>query len=84
MHKLPTDEPPLLRIRRNVAKLPSKVPSVANPMLVETRLPNFPGKLRTNLMGKPAFDALSASLNRLVERRSQQHVQMLRHDYEPM
>ena len=84
MHESPIDKPPLLRIRRNVPKLSPKVFFIANPMLVKARLPNLSGKLLSNLMGKPALDALSAALDRLVERRSQQHMQMLRHDDEPM
>jgi hypothetical protein len=53
-------------------------------MLVKARLPDLSGKLLSNLMGKPALDALGAALDRLVERRSQQHMQMLWHDDEPM
>jgi hypothetical protein len=84
MHKSPINQPPLPRIRRNIAKLPSKILSVANPMLMESHLPDFATKLCAQLMREPALDALRAALNCLVRPRSQQNVQRFRHHGEPM
>ena len=84
MHKSPIQKPTLPRIGRNIPELPPKILTIANPMLVEPRLPNLPGKLRPHLMRKPALDALRATLNCLCRRRSQQHVQMFRHHNKAM
>jgi hypothetical protein len=84
MHESPINQPPLPRIRRYISKLSPKILSIPNPMLMEPRLPNFPGKLLSNFMGKSALDALRATLNRLILSRAQQHVQMFRHHNEPM
>src|ERR1035438_10462885 len=78
MHKSPIDQPPLPRIRSNIAKLSLKIFSVANPMLMEAGLPNFTGKLRAHFMRETALDALGAALDCLVRRRRQQDVQMFR------
>jgi len=84
VYKTPIHETPLLRIRRNIAKLSPKILAVANPMLMESHLPNFAMELRPHLMRESALDALCAPLNRLVRRRSKQNVQMLRHHNEAM
>ena len=78
------NQPPPFRIGRDVIELSPKVFSVANPVLVEAGLPDFTGKLRSNFMRKAALDALGATLNGLVRGRSQQDVQMFRHDGEAM
>jgi len=74
MHKTPIHEPALPWIRRNIPKLPLKILRVANPMLVESLLPDLPWKLLAHFMGKAAFDALSATLDRLAFCRRQQDV----------
>ena len=84
MRESPIDEPALPRIRRNISKLFLKILAIANPMLVESSLPDFSGKLLPNLMRKAALDALGATLDGLVRRRGQQHMQMFRHHDEPM
>jgi hypothetical protein len=84
MHESPIDETALSRIRSNIPKLPPKILTVANPMLVEAGLPDFPGKLLPHFMRKAALDALSATLNGLVRCRRQQNMQMFRHHNEPM
>jgi hypothetical protein len=66
-YKIPIDQPPLLRIRSNIIhKLSSKILPAANPMFMESDLPDFAMKLCPHLMRKPAFDALCATLNGLV------------------
>jgi hypothetical protein len=84
MDKTPIDETPLPRIRRNVSKLSPKILTVANPMLMKSHLPYFPGKLRPHFMREPALDALGAALNCLVRRRRQQDMQMFGHHREAM
>jgi hypothetical protein len=74
MHGCPIDEPPLFRIRRNVAELPPEILAIANPMLMESHLPHFTTKLRPQFMGEPALDALGATLDGLVWSRSQQNM----------
>jgi hypothetical protein len=68
------NETPPFRIGRDVFELSSVVLFVANPMLVEAGLPDFPGKLSAHLMGKAALDALGATLDGLVLGRGQQDV----------
>ena len=84
VYKTPADQTPLLRIRCNVPELSPKILPVANAMFVESNLPDFAMILRPHLMRKPAFDALCATLNGLALRRSEQDVDMIRHDNEPM
>ncbi len=57
---------PFPRIGRNVSKLILKILRVANSVLVESRLPDFPAKLSAQAMRKTAFDALGATLDRLI------------------
>jgi len=84
VHRTPIHQPALPRIRRNITKLSPKILSVANPMLMKSNLPDFAVKLRPHLMRKSAFDALRASLNGLVFRRTQKQMQMFRHRNEPV
>jgi len=84
MHKSPIHKTTLLRIRRNIPKLSSKIQSIPNPMLMESHLPDFAVILHPHLMRKPAFDALGTTLDGLVWSRGKQSMKMLRHDYEAM
>ena len=84
MNETPIDQPPLPRVGRNIPELSMKILLIANPVLVESNLPNFSAKLFTHLMREPALDALRTSFNGLVLRRCQQHVQMFRHHNESM
>jgi hypothetical protein len=84
MHEGPINQLPLPRIRRYISKLSPKILPIANPMLMNARLPHFSGKLFSDFMRKPALDALRATLNRLILSRAQQDVQMFRHHNEPV
>ena len=84
MHKRIIGELSLLRVRRNISKLFPKILAVANPMFVESSLPDFPGKLLSDFMRKATLDALSAALDSLALGWGQQHMQMFRHHNEPM
>jgi hypothetical protein len=75
---------PLFRIGRDVTKLISKILHIANAVLVESRLSDFPAKLSAPAMRKAAFDALGTTLDGLAGRRSQQNMQVFGHDHEPM
>ena len=77
-------ESPPCRIGRDVVELFPIILSVANPVLVETGLPDFSGKLSADLMRKSALDALCATLDGLVRGRGEQNVQMFRHNGEAM
>ena len=50
MHERMIDDPSPLGICRDVVKLPPEILPVANPVLMETWLPDFPGKLHTHFM----------------------------------
>lgn len=80
MHEGMARQSPLLRIRRNVVKLILKILSVANAVFVESCLPDFPAKLSAQAVRKATLDALGATLNGLIRRRSQQSMQVFRHD----
>ena len=84
MYKKPIRKPPPFWIGRNVGQLIPKILTIANPVLVESGLPDFPGKLRPYLMRKAALDALGATLNCLSHRRGQQNMQVFRHDGKAM
>lgn len=84
MYVCPIDEAALPRIRRNIAKLFPKILGIANPVLMESSLPDFSGKLLPDFMRKATLDALSAALDSLALGWGQQHMQMFRHDNEPM
>jgi hypothetical protein len=79
VHKMP-----LFWIRGNVSKLEHEIHCVANSVLVETLLPDFPAKLLSHCVRKPTLNALGTPLDCLTERRGQQHVQVLRHYGEAM
>jgi len=84
MRKRMINEAALPRIRRNISKLSMKILAVANPMLVEAGLPHLPGKLLPHLTRKATLDALSAAFDGLALGWGQQHMQMFRHDNEPV
>jgi hypothetical protein len=65
MNKIPIYETPLPRIGRNIPELSLEILTIANPMLMESHLPNLAMKLRPHLMRKAALDALGTPLNRL-------------------
>lgn len=73
-----------MRIGSDVFKLISKILFVANAMFVESCLPDLSAKLCPQAMRKAALDALGATLNRLTGERSEKHMQVFRHDDEPM
>jgi hypothetical protein len=73
-----------LRIRCDVCKPVFEICPIAYSVFVETWLPDFSSKLLTHTMRKPSFDALRATLNGLLCGGCQQHVNVLRHDYESM
>ncbi len=73
---------PQLWIRPNVFELVAKIKSIANSMFMKSGLPNLASKLCSNVVRKAAFDALCASFNRLICCRSQQNMEMFRHDSE--
>jgi hypothetical protein len=66
VHKWIIDQAPLARIRRDIRKLPPKIFSVSNSVLMKSGLPDFPTILCTCLMRKPTLDALRTTLNGLV------------------
>jgi hypothetical protein len=82
MNKRIVSEMSPLWVGRYVIELVLKVIMIADSMRMESWLPNFSGKLRPHLMGKSTLDALSATLNGLIEGRTQQHMQMIGHDGE--
>ena len=84
MNKRIINEPPPYRIGRDVFELSLEILSVPNPMLVESGLPDFSGKLRSHFMRKSTLDALRATLDGLIRGRGQKDVQMFRHNGEAM
>jgi len=78
------NEPPSYRIGRDVSELSAKIFFVANSVLVEAGLPDFPGILSAHLVGKSALDALCTTLDGLVRGRSQQNMQMFGHNGKAM
>jgi hypothetical protein len=66
MNESPIYETAFPRIGRNIPKLIPEILTVANPMLMESHLPNLAMKLRSHRMGESALDALRAPLNSIV------------------
>lgn len=77
-------EIPPLRIPRDVRQLVAKILGVANPMLMETGLPNLARELLSNGKRESAFNALRAPLHGLTGRGRDQKMKMFGHDGEPM
>ncbi|MGA2351787.1 MAG: hypothetical protein ABSF70_15235 [Terracidiphilus sp.] len=82
MDKLVVHKPSSFGIGRDIVELVAKVLAIANPMLEISCLPDLALKLIPDFVREPAFDALGAALNCLIEGGGEQNMQNFGHDRE--